>query len=270
MGSSAVATLARPACFAFAMLLSAGCGRFGYDSAESALVDGAQPDGDALSDGASPDGTTGPEGGVDAGATGTCADRPGAIFCSTFDSAVGLTAFSNLGQAQLVNGVLDAVTLAPGGNAYYSADIGPITSGTLHLRMRMRIVGDFAITNVNPVMIGVRTSSDFGIDFNLVNGGRFEVNAGNGVGGGVSAAALPRDTWLCITGTMVVADGTNGSVDLALDGAPLVSAPGTDTLPPPPGIVHVSMGIDWTGDTQVNARIQLDDLILDDAPIPCP
>ena len=261
------------------LLLVVGCGRLGYATSASSYVDGGA---DGSSDGGTqltPDASLldgGPETGVpedsgvdlDGSVPTTCADHPGALVCSTFDDASGFTAYQSNGQTELVFGVLDAVTIAPGGSAYYVASFPAVTSGTLYFRGHMRIVGSFVLSNVNPLMIGSYPQSDFGLDFNLLSGARFEVNPSAGAGPVVSTATLPRDQWICLQGTIVLGDGSAGSFGVTANGVSLVSSTNADTLPSG-GVKNLSIGIDWTAGDQANSRIQWDDIVLARAPIGC-
>jgi hypothetical protein len=273
--------VARALVFA-ALLSSLGCGRLGYATSASTYGDSGLDGAADASDGSTqitmdaslldggPDASAPEDSGVDLDGSvpTTCGDFPSAVVCSTFDDANGFTAYQTNGQIQLVFGVLDSVTVAPGGSAYYVAAFPAVTSGTLYFRGHIRIVGDFAISNVNPLMIGSYPQSDFGLDFNLLSGARLEVNPSSGAGPAVSTATLARDQWICLQGTIVLGDGTTGSVSVTADGAQLVSSVSVDTLPPG-GVKNLSIGIDWTAGDQANSRIQWDDIVLARAPVGC-
>jgi hypothetical protein len=125
------------------------------------------------------------------------------------------------------------------------------------------------ITGVNPFMIGTDASDDFGLDFNLINGGQFEVYPSTGVGTVVSSTVLPRDQWICLQGQITVGDGTTGAISVTANGAALISMGGFDTLPPT-GITDLRVGIDYTAPGQANMRIQWDSFALARTPIACP
>lgn len=245
-----------------ALSCATGCGRVGYaalavsdhDGGSDASVDALVDSGGSVPDTAMPPPMS-------------CADFPNALVCSAFDDETGFTAYQSNGQVQLVFGVLDAVTVAPGGAAYWVASFPAVTSGTIYFRGHMRIVGDFAISNVNPLMIGDYGPTDFGLDVNLLSGARVEVNPSGGGSPVVSTATLLRDRWICLQGTIVLGNGT-GSVRIAADGAQVLSADGMDTLPPG-GVRNVSIGIDWTAGDQVNSRIQWEDFVLASSSVGC-
>jgi hypothetical protein len=82
-----------------------------------------------------------------------------------------------------------------------------------------------------------------------------------------ATGSLLRDRWLCLQ-LSVQWHETEGTVSLVQDGVLLLDATAARTRPPD-GVELFTMGIDWSASNQAPGAIWLDDVVLDDAPVPC-
>lgn len=87
---------------------------------------------------------------------------------------------------------------------------------------------------------------------------------------GESATApfeFPRDRWVCLRMHLVVA-ATGGSIDIAVDGATVLSKANIDTRVAN-GYTNVDVGVHYATPAQTASRMWIDEVVIDTSPIAC-
>jgi hypothetical protein len=208
-----------------------------------------------------------------------CRDYEGALFCSGFEDPAFPEFATRRTQAGFFEqdrtkafvgqASLRTSTSAPSGYAALLAPIDPpVVSGTLYLRAHLFIPSSSS-NDINALFLGNTDDDDatVGIDFDLADSERpelFLLGYGDYASGGV---VVPRDRWFCFQSEIVVSDKA-GSVTVSIDGEPAVSLAGVVTRPPG-GLDDLSVGIGWSSDAPTTAEVYYDQVVLDDAPVPC-
>jgi hypothetical protein len=209
-----------------------------------------------------------------------CSAYPDAIFCSGFEDptfpeftnsrAQGGTFGQDLTRSFRGRGSLRSTTTAPSGFAALLAALeAPIVSGTVYLRAYM-YVPSTSSNDTNAFFLGHTDENDVaaGLDLDLAATERPEIFVlGYGDYAQSPTVVVPRDRWFCYQAEIAVAE-TDGAVTVSIDSAPAVTISGVTTSPPG-GLGVLSVGIGWTSDAPVVAEIYYDQVVLDDAPLPC-
>ena len=77
---------------------------------------------------------------------------------------------------------------------------------------------------------------------------------------------MPHDRWTCIQ--MKIDVGATGGFEISVDGTPVVSKTGLDTLPAS-GYGAMNAGITYTAGAQGAAEIFFDEVAAGTSPLPC-
>jgi hypothetical protein len=154
----------------------------------------------------------------------------------------------------------------PGGRATLSI---PLADGDrFHLRAHLFVASDFELVDLAVFHLGA-PGTDVGLNVDIQADARYEVffpESDESVRS--EPGTLLKDEWVCLELAVVVSD-TAGEATLRVDGSQLAMAQGVDTRPPG-GIELFTLGIDWSQSGQEAANVWLDDVVLDDEPLPCP
>ncbi len=220
-------------------------------------------------------------GATDAGqATSPCSAYARALFCSSFEDpdfpeftvrrAQGGAFVQDRAEVFRGSGSLRASTSAPSGFAALLVALDPpVVSGTLYLRAHV-FVPSTSSNDANVFFLGNADddAAVVGIDMDLAATERPELFLlGYGDYASSPDVVVPRDQWFCYQSEIAVADGS-GRVTVSIDGTPAVALTGVTTFPPG-GIDILSVGIGWTSDAPTTATVYYDEVVLDDAPVPC-
>lgn len=254
------------ACWLLTAVLSAACGRLGFENSVPAFSDQGAPSGvdEADAEGA-PLGPAGGASGVCDGAVLACADfeqEPGDWRARTSGAAV-----SRRVQDPVFEGA-SAFEARGGGGARAAAELDfPPPEGVVYFRAHALLPSETEIDDFNLVGFG-RQFQYHTVDVN-VHGGVLEYwlpNEQRAVLGG-DDARVPRDRWFCLQVEFFPHE-TEGTVDAYLDGQLVLSESNVHTHPGfPPW--SIAAGIDWSADSQQPLSVFLDAMAVDDAPIDC-
>lgn len=204
----------------------------------------------------------------------TCGNVTDAIICDGFETG----GFDLWTTEDVAGGTLEIVTdpVYRGTGSLHSAvptagteaslilDITPITTGTIYGRFYMFIPAGQVWTNIEYNTVGPDGSSHH--HQAVVTGGepRWYAVAGPDL---VNNTPLPTDAWMCQQ-FAVVLDDVAGSIEAFLDGEPLYSTTGVDTLPTG-DVSRIRAGILFAAAGQGPAEIFLDEFAVATAPIAC-
>ena len=223
---------------------------------------------------------------IDAGSPETDAGPPattcgtvhaGAMFCDGFEDGTedawynswtrdGTTAIATDRAYRGRYSFLARTDVAAGRAAINTDVIDPTTSGHIYVRAWFYIE-PVAVTDISLVQIGESVSPWAHASVSSVGGGtQLFINTTSPTTTRLGAAA-PVDEWFCLE-LHVDVSATAGTIEHWLHGTRETSVTGIDTLPAQ-GMELVTVGAPYTGPSQVPARIYVDEVVVDDAPIGC-
>ncbi len=198
-----------------------------------------------------------------------------AIFCSGFEEPIDESLqVGQEGQVERDCGrsldgscSLVASNDAPGGRAVLSISLSDTTVSELHLRAYVLVPGEAELTDLALFHMGA-PGPNVGINVDIQSGDRFELYFPESDQGALSEeGAVLRDEWLCVQLALIV-DDSEGGATLRVDGSLTVEATGVDTHPPD-GVELFTMGVDWSSDNQTPTSVWMDEVVLDELPVPC-
>lgn len=239
-----------------ALTLALGaCGRLGFGDASAVDAVAATPDG------ASPD------------AAVPCEQRPGVLFCDSFE-VPGLAPWTSVvgdvtdepAQVHRGAGAL-RVAIAAGPALSYARRQVPGLAGqaTLFARTWLYVPGTADLDHINLVTI----SAFSGEGMSLVGiGDVLELfHATPDTGSDFAAEPLPRDRWTCLELDVVV-DGAIGALHARVDGVEVAALVNVDTETTD-ALDKIDLGITYSSPAQAAATLYFDDVAIGTAPIGC-
>lgn len=226
------------------LIALAGCGKFGFETAELAAA---------------------------------CADVPDALVCSGFEGDFD-TYWSSETEgdawfedpcpgAHAGQGCLVARMAEGGAAARAHRSFEPQSDGWIYLRLFAYAESGAVVDGVNLAALDAYDSGVYGPDINLVDGDRLELYLDELGAFVVSTGPVPRDRWFCIE-LGVDIDDAQGAVTFGVDGDPPAQIIGIDTFPNA-GYDYVAVGIDWSTDSQPPIGVRIDDVVVATTPLPC-
>jgi hypothetical protein len=212
---------------------------------------------------------------VDAGVERDAGLPPEGFDCSAFAAALACADFSELppeftrnehyGNLTVSNGTLKVSTTRPGGEASLITTFAPVYSGNLYARFLLRVPEGAPIQAINLLALSESATPDAPtvdeIDMNLLGEDGIDLFVlGTNARFISDSHAFPRGRFACIELTLQVGDA-NGRMSVRVDGRSLLTAGPTDTALDR-GIARVALGIDFSGDTQEDTVLELDEFVL--------
>jgi hypothetical protein len=206
---------------------------------------------------------------TDALAQASCADHPDSLVCEDFEGAVDaylpVVTAGNAAETIAVatpSGAraLEARVLVAPSTAYLRADFAPVLSGVLALRGWFQVPTGQTTFDLAPLGLWAAGEPEWALRV-VAKDGRLE--AWSYTTPLTGSAEFSLGEWHCVEATIGIAD--TGSVQIALDGNPVIDATGVDTLPNG-GIGSVAMGTEWAGAT---ATILVDRVLVGSAATGC-
>lgn len=198
-----------------------------------------------------------------------CATYPDALVCEDFEGALSAyqTSITSGNSAEAVTvatpsgqRALEAkVEVAPS-TAYLRANFSPVSSGSLSMRGWFRVPTEQAAYDLAPLAFWSDQEQAWALRL-VTKDNRLQAWSYTTPLNG--SAAFAAGEWHCLEATVDIADA--GRVRVNLDGAPVIDASNTDTLPTG-GIGAVAMGSEWAGAT---ARILVDRVLVGPTPAGC-
>jgi len=215
---------------------------------------------------------------VDAGLDDTSCDDiyAGAIFCDGFESGdfmrwsssmVTAGAMATLVDTPVYRGARAMNGTAPiaGGSAWVRKLLSPaIASGEIHLRAYVYLPSTVTLSVVVEILT-IGNGGDVHTHMALDPDGRVTLISGPTYSTGL---IMPRDRWVCAQLSVVV-DPALGRAALALDGMPAGFVNDIPTVPSTGGYPEFGVGL-WQGAlATTDIGVYVDEVVLDDAPVPC-
>lgn len=173
-------------------------------------------------------------------------------------------------RAHTGRGALRATSEGAGSVAVVAAEFPPVRSGTLYLRASLYVPSDVATETINIFFVGSTPAPDpfTGIDVNLEDGALQIFSPQLDPARRTGERAIPRDRWFCFRMTLDVSDDA-GAIELFIGEESALRVEAIDTLPPE-GVRLLRAGVDWSSAQTSRFEIYMDDIALDDEPLPCP
>jgi hypothetical protein len=246
-------------------LIAAGCGRIGFTS--EPLDDGMVADS--------------PEVPVDAPpvvAESCKVTKPGVLLCEDFEEpsvSWDYTIFDQGSAARSIvraaNGFASLEANINGSNNFKAARWGKnnvlpsLTGGDLYIREWIYLASPTVVTDQLSILVAGNQVDPFPSVNLLLRPGQSEVGV---EGQGINVDfEFPRDKWVCVQ-LHVVIDDANGSIELAIDGQPVIDSMGGDTAVAG-GYTNLDAGFHYATPTQSAARMFVDEIVADTSPISC-
>jgi hypothetical protein len=170
-------------------------------------------------------------------------------------------------------GALEGKVTSAGGVGFLSrGGVGSIQAGKLYARVYVYVPAGAPLKGVTVLYLGGEPGA---VSVLLIDTGVVVVVQPNGDGtgevvahGGVNPYVISRNAWHCMQLEIGIA-ATTGSVRLTMDGDKVaVNQGGLDTLPTG-GYKNVATGITYSDAAQQGVSVFIDELVVDDQPIPC-
>ena len=276
----------RLAALCLASPLWTACGRIGFEALSDTRTGGPSAGGgDAAVREPAEDGSTAPRpsdagvgiesgGQADAGnadggpSLDPCGLTPAPLACSDFEQGTlpaNMTIEISGGNIDLSQGFLLASSDGASDSAFVAATFPPVTSGSVYLRMSMRVPASADLTAVNFAALAQRGQADAtGIDFNVTDS-LFEIYSHQTTQRYLcTACSRPLiEQWFCFV-TRLDLSNNAGRVRTWVDGELVHDVTNIDTSPPG-GIGQAAVGINWTGADQGSAALIIDDFAVSTA-----
>jgi hypothetical protein len=210
-----------------------------------------------------------------------CAQRyAGAVLCSgfeardvaaDFDARVLMQSGALVRTTQRVHrgqGALRATSTAAMSVAVVAKRFSPLRSGEIDLRAYLYVPSGLATDTMNVFFIGDEPTPDpfHGVDFNLENGAVQVYSPQGHPDRQTGTRTIPRDRWFCFRARVAI--GHDGGIQAFVDDELALDATMIDTLGAN-GVHQFRAGIDWSSGQDTPFEIDIDDVVLDTAEVPC-
>jgi endo-1,4-beta-xylanase len=141
-----------------------------------------------------------------------------------------------------------------------------LTSGTVYLRAYVRVPSSAPANTITLMAVGEADPPYHGVSLNL-DGGLFQMAFTTAWQFPKSNVPMALDSWHCLQLAVTIGD-TAGSAEAKVDGVPVVSASGLDTLPVG-GISNGDVGILYVAPGSGAGEAHFDEVAVGTAPVPC-
>jgi hypothetical protein len=227
-----------------------------------------------------PEDTSGPDTSPDTGTDPVPSDCDGplasTIFCDGFEDGLTAWGVGTGGDGRVAHDTrayrgagslrADIESSSDRAGVYYSG-LGPVDAGTLYFRGWYYLPRK-GLENVSFVILQEEARPWDHVSFSTEGDGALHMwIKGPNVGVTGGTVAVPRDRWFCFQATIDVRDA-GGTVTAYIDEVEAASTSGLDSRPGA-GYASVFTGLPFNGAGQGPYTLYVDEVAIDDAPIPC-